>query len=167
MTAELQDTAKTEIPEAPVPDLELILPDPGEMKVSGIDVLIRRLRTREFLALIKILTHGLAGGLADIKIDTKDPEQMQANLVGMFAMALPEAVDEFVQFVFTITDPKVETDRARLAIELQNPDPGEVLDLLGIVAIQEKDDLAALAGKVQAWIAKIQKAYRPTPTTAG
>lgn len=177
MTAELQDalpgdpTAAPDSPPEPAkkPDLDVLLAPGGVLKIAGVSVTVRRIKAREFLALINILTAGLQGRLGTVMkaAQSTDPDEVQSALLAAFIAAAPSAPDEFIYFIRQIVAANVDTDRATLAIELENPDPDVVLDVLGLLVLQEKDDLAALAGKVQAWIAKIQGAFNPTPTTAG
>ena len=155
-------TAGTE--EKPVDDLLAILPDGGTIRVGAVEARVNRLKGREFLGLMRVLTKGLGGGLPQLDLKGEGDE-VQAQLVGMFLVAVPNAIAEFIEFLMTIVEPVHESERARLAVEMQNPDPDVLLDILGVVAIQEKDDLSTLVGKARAWIGKIQTAY--APPTAG
>lgn len=174
MTAELQDKPQPDlgVEEVPkTPDLEVILAEPGKMTIQGIPVVVNRIKANEFFALVGILTAGLAGQLGDVMETLKesdDADGTQAAMLSMFVVAVPKALPEFGKFLRTITQPQVESDRARLALELENPDIGDLMDLLGVLAVQEKDDLFALVGKAQAWISKIAKVYqRPARPDAG
>jgi hypothetical protein len=174
MTAELQDKPQPDltVEEVPkTPDLEVILAEPGSLEIAGIAVQVNRIRANEFFALINVLTAGLEGRMGAVMENLQEAEggdETQAALVTMFVLAVPKALPEFAQFLRTITHARQESDRARLALELENPDPGDLLDILGVLAVQEKDDLYALVGKARAWISKIGAVYqKPAKPTAG
>jgi hypothetical protein len=153
VTAEVQDSIET-------PDLDVILPQGGLTTVGGFKVRVRRLKTREFLALMRVITNGLGPGLGGMKLDTDDQEQMKADLVALVVTALPNAAEEFVEFLNVVIEPESTGERAGVALAMQNPDPMEALDLIGVVVEQEIPDLAVLAGKARAWISRIQQGLR-------
>lgn len=147
-------------------DLDVIDPDPTDtIDVEGIQSRVRRLRSREFFALMRVLTAGLGQNLSNIKIDTENPDQMTGDIVALFILAVPEATNEFADFcaiVVEAVDPKEQQD---LYKRMENPDPGVLIDVLERIATQEKDDLFTLWGKAQAALSRIQSLYQPQKKT--
>lgn len=146
------------------PDLSVILPVEGTftipIKGEDVPVTVRRLKTREFLLLMRVLTTGLGQGITQIRLDMDDPDEMQAQMLSIFMLAVPEALEEFGEFLMAIVDPKKGDDAARVRAYMMNPDdPGVLLDVLGVLIEQEKDDLVVLGGKAQAWLARLAKTF--------
>lgn len=161
-----QDEASDEAPEPvegdPVKDLDAILPENGRIVVTtdtgnDIECEVERLKSREFLLLMRILTHGLGAGIRDIRLDTNDRDALAGELLALLMLAVPEAIEEFGAFILAIVSPVDRSKAAEVAVTLQNPDPDVLIDALGIMVEQEADDLVMLGGKAQAWIARIQK----------
>jgi hypothetical protein len=80
----------------------------------------------------------------------------------MFIMAIPEAIDEFGDFLFKIVEPVDKSEAGQLTKAMQNPDVDVLLDVLTLVATQEVNDFRSLVGKGKAALTKIQSVYRPT-----
>lgn len=155
-------------PDEPKPDAEEILPEAGPFTMKLLDgteipCVVKRLRAREFLALLRVLTRGFGDGIAQITLAGDDAEEMQGQIMGMMLVAIPEAVDEFVDFVAKVVEPADGSDAKRLAKSLQNPDVTVLIDVAEFIATQEKDDLAALMGKARAALARIQSLYGGKP----
>lgn len=144
---------------AEVPDLEVILPEHGEVQVGEYKVRVRRIKSREFFALMRIITKGLGEGLASFRFsfDAEDPEQMQADMLAVLAIAIPEAIEEVAQFLKAITEPVNPSETAAVAAALENPEVEVTMDILGVMLEQERDDIGPLLGKAQAWITRLQK----------
>lgn len=155
-TTELQDQAP-EVAEAEN-DAELILPDPGgKIVIAGKDCRVKRFRTRELLAFIRVLLRGIGPDLNEVAkaVDTKDRKQMEADLLGIMVVALPNAFDEFVDFLGTVVEPVDPDDARAVRQEMANPEPAAAIDVLGLIVHQERDELKELWGKARAWISKI------------
>ena len=174
-TASEKQTKKTAEKPQPepehVPDLEAIVPEPGELEVEGVPAQVKRLKAFEFLALMRCITRGLGGGLASVRIDTSDSDAMQQDIAALMFAAIPNAIGEFGQFLFAIVEPRdtaTEDQKKALQKVMRDPEIETLMDVLGVMILQEKDDLAVLAGKAQAWLAKIQKTMNQTkPETTG
>lgn len=141
-------------------DLDVILPVGGVVVVDGIDARVRRLKTREFLSLIRVLTTGMGPAIGKISLTPDDPEKLQGELVGLFLVAVPNAIDEFAEFLLSIVEAVNPSDQPKLLKAMVNPEAEVLLDVLTVLAEQEKDDLSVLAGKGRAAIARIQTVYR-------
>lgn len=140
-------------------DLEAILPNEGKLDVEGIDCIVRRLKSREFLQLVRVLTTGLGPSISQINL-AGDQEELQGQLIGMILMAIPEAADEFGDFVFSIVEPVNRADKNELREKLQNPELDVLIDVLTIVVVQEAPDFQSLVGKVKAALKLVQGTYR-------
>lgn len=145
---------------AVVEDLEPILPTEARVTVAGCLCKIRRLKTREFLSLVQVMTAGLGNALQDVKLDFSNEETIGAELSGLMVLAIPNAVDEFTVFLRAVVEPLNADDRGKVASYLMdNPDLDVLFDVFEAVATQEKDDLAVLAGKAQAMWARVGALY--------
>lgn len=143
-------------------DAELIVPGPGdEISVEGIPARVKRLRSREIFALLRVLTTAMGPALTQLQLDGEDEDELQGQIMALFLMAVPAATSEFTDFVAQVVEPIDRADGVELAKKMQNPDPGVLIEVLELVAVQEKDDWRVLWGKVQAAISRIQVLYRP------
>lgn len=142
------------------PDLEVILPVGGIVEVAGIEARVRRLKSREFLSLIRVVTTGMGPAIGKISLTPDDPEALQGELIGLFLVAVPNAIDEFAEFLMSIVEAVKPSEQSKLVKEMVNPEADVLLDILTVLAEQEKDDLSMLAGKARAAIARIQTVYR-------
>lgn len=142
-------------------DLEAILPNHGKLQIEGISCSVRRLKSREFLQLVRVLTTGLGAGMQDIDLSGSEAD-MQGKMIAMFVMAIPEAHEEFGDFVFSVVDADDKTKNNDLRKALENPEIEVLLDVITIVAAQEAGDFRSLVGKMKAALKIVQTAYRPT-----
>lgn len=148
-----------------VEDLEAIVPEPGgTVTVGGVVARVNRLKTREFLALLRVLTRSFGDGLAKIQLTLDDEEELKSEMLGMMVVAIPEAIDEFVAFVQVVCKPLDPKDTKALRDELDNPEIDEMMEIAEMVVIQEIDDLRALAGKAQSMWSRIQGVYQTRKT---
>lgn len=154
------------VQEAPAPaeekpaDLEAILPSEFRVVIDGMPCKVRRLKTREFLALVQVLTSGLGPALGNVKLDFSDDEAIARDLSALMLLAIPNAVDEFVFFLTSVVEPVKDSDRGKIATYLQdNPDIDVMLEIFEGIAVQEKDDLVVLAGKAQAMWSRVAGLY--------
>ena len=79
-------------------DVDAIIPANGKVSVEGIPCTVRRLKSREFLQLVRVLTTGLGPSVAQFDLNGSE-EDLQGKMLGMILMAIPEAADEFGDFV--------------------------------------------------------------------
>lgn len=152
--------AESEVEETK-PDIEVILATPGNLVIEGIPAQVKRLKSREFFGLLRVLTNGLGTNIHLFKLDTSNPEALQGEIVAMAVMAIPNAFDDFASFVQIIVEPKDRKQAQELRDVLDNPDPEVLIDVLTILAEQEKDDIIGLGGKAKAALTKIQSVYAP------
>lgn len=158
------ETAEAAVEEQ-TPDLDVILPSGGRIEVDGIKAEVGRLKSREFLLLMRVLTAGLGEGIRHIRLSPDDEDELESELIALFMLAIPNAIEEFGEFLMAIVEPVESKDDLKLRVAMQNPDPEVLIDIFGIMVEQEKDDLSALLGKGRAWIARLQKTFQPPPPT--
>lgn len=141
------------------PDLEAILPDPTAYEVEGIPANVKRLKSREFLALLRVITNGAGAHMGSFDF-SGDSDEVSGKLVGLAIVAIPNAAEEFTDLLQLVVEPKNRSDANALSKALQNPDIDVLLDVITIIAEQEKDDLTELVGKARAALTKIQSLYQ-------
>lgn len=151
-------------------DLEVIAPEPGGVITIGrnspegpVDVRVNRLRTIEFLALMRALAAGAGPALAEMDF-SDDNEEAIGQIVALCLMAIPEAGTLFVDFIDKVTVPAVPTTdgkaRERVHREVRNPELEDTLAIIEMVAIQEIDDIQGLVGKAQAMWGRLVTMYQ-------
>jgi hypothetical protein len=131
-------------------DSEVILPDTQSVTIQGIEAEVRRLRTREFLALMKVLLRGVGGDLIDI-FGEEDQEKLQGRLVGAMLVAIPNATNEFVMFLQAVVVAKDQKQRKQLMDYLENPELSDLLDVARVIIEQEVDEFARLGKEARVW----------------
>lgn len=156
-------------------DVEVMIPkpsDPLKVRVNTaedvegdsylVEVRIKRLRTMELLGILRILTTAFgASSLGQLQLNTESPEKMQADMVAMLFMAIPNAAWEFVDLVQSITDPTDPSDEDALRAELKNPEAEALLDIVEVVCVQEAPSLHSLVGKLRSLWERVGSLYIP------
>lgn len=153
-------TASTE--ETKPVDVEAILPEVQELTVGGVPVEVNRLKLRGFLALMNIITTGVGQNLGSVDFSA-DQEEMAGNLMALVVMAVPNAVDETVDFVRVVVSPVAKNDKTaqrKLNEALEDPELDEFMDVLAAVIEQEAPEFQALLGKGKAHLQRIQSLFR-------
>lgn len=142
-------------------DLEVILPDLSEpVTLGGIQARVRRLKTREFAALLKIITTGLGGALSTIRVDLASPATAARDFGALLMLAVPNAIEEMINFLAVVCEPVDENDRPALAKYLRdNPDIEDLMVVVERVAEQERDEIRMLGGKAQSMWTRLGNWY--------
>ena len=141
---------------APQPsDSDVIVPEARSLMLGGIEAEVRRLRTREFLALMKVLMRGVGGDLIDVFAE-EDEAKLQGRLIGAMLVAIPNAENEFIGFVQKVTWPKDERQRAKLFAYLENPELSDMMEIARVIIEQEVDDFARLGKEAKVWFGTIR-----------
>lgn len=155
--------------QADKPDLEAIAPDEQEITVNGVRCRVKRLKLREMLALARIVSSGAGEGLARFNLDTSNPEQMQADMIGIVMYALPNAADETFVFLQQVVEPIPSGRQARNKVDqaMENPDLDTAVDIINLLFTQEMDDLFELVGKVQSLASQQSQAFRQMQSKRG
>lgn len=165
----MSPTKTAEPPVETQDDIEVILPDltvQEPLYVNGVECRVKRLKTLEFLSLMRVLTAGLGPGLGQVRIDFSSPDDVARDMTALLLLALPNASQEFTVFLASIVEPIDGSKAGEVAKYLHgNPDLEPLIDVFERMAVQEKDDLAGLAGKVRAMWKRIADLYSPKTTT--
>lgn len=153
---------------------------------SGIHVKVVRLRMRQLFRLLRIITRGGAGYLPVLRDAMNSAEEGQAaevfgtQLLAVAMMALPEAEDEAVEFLISVTEPAGlltredkqanehnEQLRSKLTKELFNPEIEDVVSIIERVVLTEREDLVALGKRLAAaWGMAAKTGQVPPPETS-
>ena len=135
-------------------DLEEIFPEEGIIEIDGHKCRVKRLKTREFFGLLRVMTSGLGPMLGQFQFHQKmSDEDMGAQLIAMAALALPNALEEFATFMQLIVEPvdsKVDIREA-----LDNPDLDVTMEVIAVMIGQEAGDFRELVGKAQTIFSKM------------
>ena len=153
-------------------DVDALSPEPDVITLSsGFVVRVERLKTRGMFKLLKIITRGGGPILMNMPLDFNDQEVFVQQLLAVLVMAIPEAEDEALDFLLSVTNP-VELDSAdrteagrkaneellgRLVRELENPEIEDTFSIIEKVIQNEAGDIQAL-GKRLAAVLKVQMA---------
>lgn len=154
-------------------ELEALDPDvAGHEMTTGFKIEIVRMQTRQFLRLMKVLTHGAGPRLLSEGLDFEAGlEVFAARLAAIIAMSIPDAENETIDFLQSVCQPaglaggiygkqpsqmskqEIEGDNAlweRFRKEMFNPDPVDTIDIVDILIRREAEDLQALGKKLSA-----------------
>jgi hypothetical protein len=151
---------KAEVVPEPPADLEPILPTPTKLDVAGIECNVRRLKTRELLLFMRVISNGFGPGIVNIRLNLADREEAASQMLAMLLISVPNAVEEFLVFVQNVVEPVDPKRRRDLNRELENPEIEVLLEVAERVVLSEKDDLTSLLGKGQAMWSRMQGAFQ-------
>jgi hypothetical protein len=157
-------------------ELERLDPQLTEHKLStGFALGVRRMRTRQFFRLLRILTHGAGPALAQSQLNFGgDPAEFGQKLLMLVVMSIPDAEQETIAFLASMCEPaglsgkqasqqtrqEGESDKAlwdRYGEELHNPELDDTLDLIEVIVRQEAPELQALGKKLRKTLEMFQK----------
>ena len=173
-------------------EVDRIDPEPVLVKLStGYEVGIQRLKTRQFFRLLKVLTRGVGPAVVQSGLDfSKDQEAFGQNLLAMTLMAIPEAEQQFIEFLTSMCTPvglheahgrarlskqqaeDNQTAVAEMVEELNNPELEDLLDLAEAIVRQEAPEIQALGKRVASLLELARKTGQlgdkasPEPETA-
>lgn len=143
---------------------------PGQVKLTSGEVIeIKRLKARQFFKLLRIITRGASHLLGNLKM--ANPEDFIAQLMAITIMAIPEAEEETVDFIWTMTDASdLDTkDPRRTYVWNQICGPeAEIEDWIMIIETifsQEKDDLIGLGKRLSRLFQTAEKTGQVQKTT--
>jgi hypothetical protein len=141
-SADIADEAETILPES----------DGSVELIDGFRVTVNRLRLREFLALMKVVTRGASPLMASIQLDSAaDTSEFAKNFLGLLMFAIPEAEDEIIDFVRMIVVPQAGSNPdTLLAIDaaMSNPDLEDVVIILEKLVEQEASSVQSLGKRL-------------------
>lgn len=157
--------------EATNPDIEALVPaeDDPIYLVDGTPVRVTRLRTRETLALLKILAKGAGDVLAETRFRADmDTSEFMGVFAGSVLLSVPEAEDETIEFVRRMVlpidyndDPRTKADETQnrekmfeLYRKLHNPDLDDLITIVERIVVVEGPHLVALGKRLAALLVK-------------
>lgn len=126
-------------------DIDTLASEPSSFSLeSGFEVEIQRLKTRQLMSLLRILTRGAGPVLAEMNFsEDMNQQEFTGQLIGAVLMSIPEAQDETIDFLRSMVSPaKLTPGKSKpekevnqglvetLNEELDNP---EITDMLAIV----------------------------------
>lgn len=145
-------------------ELDRIDPEPKIVPLStGYEVRLQRLRTRQFFRLLKVLTRGVGPAVVQSLDFKDDPDQFGSRLLAITFMAIPEAEQQFIEFLQSMCQPvglhegpnldkqqRADNQAAILELveELNNPELEDLLDLAEAIVKQEAKDIQSLGKRV-------------------
>lgn len=146
---------------------------------TGTVVQFEALKARQFFKLLRIVTHSATGMLGQIDgLFNGSGQDAAGRFAAMLLMSIPDAIDETVEFLFSMVKPAHLIDRPKLdkvqqqhnqalwdAIvkDLSNPELEDLIDLVEAIFKREADDLAALGKKLQKLLGLAQKTGQLKP----
>lgn len=141
-SADIADEAETILPES----------DGSVELLDGFRVTVNRLRLREFLALMKVVTRGASPLMASIQLDSaEDTTTFAKNFLGLLMFAIPEAEDEIIDFVRMIVVPQAGSNPDTLLaidVAMANPDLEDVVIILEKLVEQEASSVQSLGKRL-------------------
>lgn len=148
-------------------DAEVITYDGENISLeSGLQLKLLPLKSRQFLKLLRIITHGAAGMLLNVNFSGSDsPDEFAAKLAAVLGMAIPDAEEEVFEFLMSMVEPvglktgrllnkqdKEENEKLKDAVfeELNNPELQDLVTLIEAIVKREAEDLQALGKRLMA-----------------
>ena len=157
-------------------ELDRIDPQLTEHKLStGFALGVRRMRTRQFFRLLRILTHGAGPAMTQAQLNfAGDPGEFTTKLLMLVVMSIPDAEQETIAFLASMGQPAGLTDKQasqmtkqeteanqalwdRYGEELHNPELEDTLDLIEVIVRQEAPELQALGKRLRKTLELFQK----------
>jgi hypothetical protein len=153
-------------------DIDTLASEPFPLTLeSGTEILVQRLKTRQLMRLLKIITRGAGDVLTELKFSSDmDAEMFTGQLLGAVILSIPEAEDETIDFVKTMVLPATYIEAPRtpaereanevhllaLSNELDNPELGDLVTIMEQIITNEAQHMLAL-GKRLALLLKVQQ----------
>lgn len=162
----IEETEETPTSEEKNSDIESLLPASEVFELSsGAEVRVNRLKTRETLKLLKVLTVGGGGMLTSIDWSgmQDNAEAFAGKLVALVIYAVPLAEDQALEFIQAMVSPKDLIDRPRskadrefnkelweeLAYELDNPEIEDTINIIIRIVQREAKDIQGLGKRLR------------------
>ncbi len=156
---------------------DVLSSDPTVLTLStGTQIRVERLKTRQLLRAVKVLTNGAADVMSGLQFDSEDEDGFAANILASVLFAVPEAEDETIDFVKSmvspagiIEHPKSKAEKAlnedlyqQLDKELFNPELEDLISIVEVIVKNEAPHIVALGKRLMLLIPT--KTVAPTPT---
>ena len=153
-------------------DIDTIASEPVPLALeSGFKINVERLRTRQTMKLLKILTAGAGDVLGTLRFsEDADTAEFTGQLLGAMLLAIPDAEEETVAFIRAMVNPRdlIEDARSKpekevnenllaaLDAELENPELGDLVTIVEQIVKNEAPHILAL-GKRLALLLNVQQ----------
>jgi Holliday junction resolvasome RuvABC endonuclease subunit len=157
-------------------DIDTIASEPTPLTLeSGLEIKIQRLKMRQLMALLKILTRGASEVLATLSFNAESSqEEFTGQLIGATILAIPEAEEETVEFIQRMVSPagikegrlsKADIQRnveleQQLRAELDNPELTDLVVIVSEIITAEAPHIRALGNQ----LGVLLKAFRTSET---
>jgi len=144
-------------------DIEAIEASPKTITIaSGMEVEVQRLKLRQLLRLMKIITRGASPALSLLSDDLSE-EEFTTSLLYAIALAIPDAEDETVDFLLSMVLPadfhkgrnltkaqKAENDTLidEIQEEFYNPELEDLVSLMEVIVVNEAPHIKALGNRI-------------------
>jgi hypothetical protein len=154
---------------------------------DGMEVEVVPLKTRQLFRMLRILTHSAGGRLLDFNFNLS-AEDFTERLVVLFALSIPDAEDETIEFLRSMVQPaglmgKGKSDRqlnkqerehndaawAKVNAVMFNPDPMDTMSLIEAIVRLESPHLQSLGKALAAMLPTALRAElsgRTPPTSS-
>lgn len=154
-----------------------LMPESGRIElVSGMEVEIVPLKTRQFFRLLKVITRGGASMLTQMPLRAgMAPEEFTQNLLALLVFSIPEAEQEAIDFFSSMVTPVGLTGdkdadrekRVEMLTELNNPELDDLLTIAEAIVQREGKDIQALGNRLARMFSIAEKAgqTKPDPQT--
>lgn len=141
-------------------EIEILLAASGELILStGQQIRIKRLKARQFFALLRIITRGGAKILSTIQWgDIKTPEGFASQMIALIVFSVPEAEEPTIDFIISMVEmPVEEEERIALIRTLTDLELDDMLDIIETIILREKEDLVGLGKRIKRYADLAQK----------
>lgn len=146
----------------PVADFDVIVPPTGKVVIAGHECRVRRLKTLEVMALLRVVTAGMGDGIGSIKL-SEDNSEIGPQFTALILMSIPAAPGEMIALIRRLLEPVdalSKEQRKALDDELSNPDLETLMAVMMTIAAQEQDDMVELLGKARTMWDHLSALYR-------
>ncbi len=144
MTAETAFTEPTQIE-------EIMGSVDNRLLVDDIECEVGRLKTREFFALMRVLTRGMGGQVVSLFEAGLPTEELGARFVGALLMSLPQAENDFLLLMKQMVRPVDPAMAEPLKAALDNPELEVLMQVAETIALQEAGELTRLGKAARSW----------------
>ncbi len=147
-------------------DTDRIVSEPENIRlpISGTEVKLQELKTRQFFKLLKILTRGAGDLLSSLRLNADDDADVFVKqLIAIVVLSVPEAEEETLEFLISMIQPvgivsgtnlSKETLannaelRSALFEEFSNPELEDVIFLIENIVRREAKDIQSLGKRL-------------------
>lgn len=143
-------------------------PVPG-ITISGVECQTKRLKTREFLKLMRIITDGMGGRLAlmALSTDEEDEQLLAGQMLGALLNSIPYAEDAVIGFVQAMVEPVSDNPKDMKVVRsaLENPEMEDLVAVITHIIDQEISELVSLGKAFGAWwqSTAVKDTFKTTP----